>query len=57
MSPLAGVAALDLLCARHYRPVEISNVLYRPVENPRLKTAPISECVLRARKRRNSGPI
>ena len=34
VSPLAGVAALDLLCARGYRPVEISNVLYRPVEKP-----------------------
>ena len=34
VSPLAGVAALDLLCARQYRPVEISNVLYRPVEKP-----------------------
>ena len=29
VSPLAGVAALDLLCARNYRPVEISSVLYR----------------------------
>jgi GNAT superfamily N-acetyltransferase len=34
VSPLAGVAALDLLCARHYRPIEISNVMYRPVEKP-----------------------
>ncbi len=34
VSPLAGVAALDLLCARGYRPIEISNVLYRPVEKP-----------------------
>lgn len=32
--PLAGVAAVDLLCARGYRPVEISSVLYRPVEPP-----------------------
>ena len=32
--PLAGTAALDLLCARGYRPLEISNVLFRPVENP-----------------------
>jgi GNAT superfamily N-acetyltransferase len=32
VSPLAGVAALDLLCAREYRPIEISNVMYRPVE-------------------------
>jgi GNAT superfamily N-acetyltransferase len=34
VSPLAGVAALDLLCARNYRPIEISSVLYRPVEKP-----------------------
>ena len=39
VSPLAGVAALDLLCARRYRPIEISNVLYRPVEKP-----PASDC-------------
>jgi len=32
VSPFAGVAALDMLCARNYRPIEISNVLYRPVE-------------------------
>ncbi len=34
VSPLAGVAALDLLCARGYKPVEISSVLYRAVEKP-----------------------
>lgn len=34
VSPLAGVAALNLLCARNYRPIEISSVLYRAVENP-----------------------
>ena len=34
VSPLAGVAALDLLCARGYRPIEISSVLYRVVEKP-----------------------
>ena len=34
VSPLVGVAALDLLCARHYRPIEISNVMFRPVEEP-----------------------
>jgi GNAT superfamily N-acetyltransferase len=34
VSPLAGVAALDLLCGRNYRPVEISSVLYRSVEEP-----------------------
>jgi len=31
MSPLAGVAAFDLLCSRGYRPIEISSVLYQPV--------------------------
>ncbi|WP_180542296.1 GNAT family N-acetyltransferase [Nevskia soli] len=34
VSPFAGVAALDLLCARAYRPIEISSVMYRPVEVP-----------------------
>src|SRR5512141_1173704 len=32
VSPFAGVATLDLLCRRNYRPIEISNVLYRSVE-------------------------
>ncbi len=35
VSPYAGVATLTLLCARQYRPVEISNVLYRAVEPSR----------------------
>ena len=34
MSPLVGSAALSLLCARRYRPIEISNVMYRPTEKP-----------------------
>ncbi len=34
VSPMAGVAALDLLCARNYRPIEISSVLYQPIEQP-----------------------
>jgi GNAT superfamily N-acetyltransferase len=34
VSPLVGVAALDLLCTRNYRPIEISSVLYQPVEKP-----------------------
>jgi GNAT superfamily N-acetyltransferase len=34
VSPFAGAAALELLCSRNYRPVEISNVLYRSVEQP-----------------------
>jgi GNAT superfamily N-acetyltransferase len=38
VSPLAGVPALDLLCSRGYRPIELSSVLYRPVEPPAAKT-------------------
>jgi GNAT superfamily N-acetyltransferase len=34
VSPLAGVATLDLLCARGYRPVELSSVLHQPVALP-----------------------
>lgn len=34
VSPHAGVAALNLLCSRKYRPLELSNVLYREVERP-----------------------
>ncbi|MGA2047503.1 MAG: GNAT family N-acetyltransferase [Terracidiphilus sp.] len=34
VSPMAGAATLDLLCARNYRPFDVSNVLYRPVESP-----------------------
>ena len=37
--PMAGAATLDLLCARNYRPFEISNVLYRVVEKPEAKSA------------------
>lgn len=35
VSPFAGVAALDLLCARQYRPIEISSVMYQTVEPPK----------------------
>jgi GNAT superfamily N-acetyltransferase len=34
VSPLAGIATLDLLCTRGYRPIELSSVLHRPVEPP-----------------------
>jgi GNAT superfamily N-acetyltransferase len=34
VSPLAGVATMGLLCARGYRPMEISSVLYQLVETP-----------------------
>jgi hypothetical protein len=37
VSPHAGVAALGLLCARQYKPAEISNVMVRPVEKPMAK--------------------
>lgn len=37
VSPLAGVATLDLLCARGYRPLEISSVLYQPLIDGRGK--------------------
>jgi GNAT superfamily N-acetyltransferase len=39
VSPLAGVTALDLLCSRNYRPIEISSVLFRPLENLDASTA------------------
>jgi GNAT superfamily N-acetyltransferase len=32
--PLAGVQALDLLCARRYRPIEIASVLYQFIPEP-----------------------
>lgn len=32
--PLVGVEALGLLCERGYRPIEVSNVMYRAVEAP-----------------------
>jgi hypothetical protein len=42
VSPFAGPEVLDLLCRRNYRPVEINNVLYRPVEPPQdTQLAPI----------------
>jgi GNAT superfamily N-acetyltransferase len=34
VSPLAGIPAMDLLCSRGYRPIELSSVLHRPVELP-----------------------
>jgi GNAT superfamily N-acetyltransferase len=34
VSPFAGVAALEMLCSRNYRPIEISSVLFRTVEPP-----------------------
>jgi GNAT superfamily N-acetyltransferase len=37
VSPLAGIATMDLLCSRGYRPIELSSVLHRPVELPGAK--------------------
>src|SRR5271156_1083233 len=37
VSPLAGIATLDLLCARGYRPIEVSSVLHQPVDRPTTK--------------------
>jgi hypothetical protein len=34
VSPFAGVAALDLLCRRGYRPIELSSVMFQPVLEP-----------------------
>jgi GNAT superfamily N-acetyltransferase len=34
VSPFAGADALDLLCRRNYRPVEITNVLYTSIGRP-----------------------
>jgi len=37
VSPFAGIATIDLLCARGYRPIELSSVLHRPVVRPATK--------------------
>jgi hypothetical protein len=55
MCPLAGTAALDLLCARGYRPLEISNVLFRPVENPATTGREVFACVWWEPGRRRPG--
>jgi GNAT superfamily N-acetyltransferase len=34
VSPFAGVAAMDLLCQRGYRPIELSSVMFQPVVQP-----------------------
>lgn len=34
VSPFAGIATLQLLCTRKYRPIELSSVLYQAVELP-----------------------
>lgn len=35
ISPHIGITGLRLLCARGYRPSEVSNVMHRPVEQPK----------------------
>jgi len=40
VSPHAGIIAVDMLCSRNYRPIEISNVLYRNVEEPAAEDQP-----------------
>lgn len=45
VSPLVGPSALQLLCARGYLPIEVSNVLFRSIEKP----GPASESNLRVR--------
>ncbi len=37
VSPFAGIATIDLLCARGYRPIELSSVLHQPVVRPATK--------------------
>jgi GNAT superfamily N-acetyltransferase len=39
VSPFAGIATLQLLCDRNYKPLELSNVMYRSVEQPANATA------------------
>jgi GNAT superfamily N-acetyltransferase len=51
VSPLAGIPTLDLLCARGYRPIELSSVMYRPVDRPgtgenTARVAAAEECAL-----------
>jgi GNAT superfamily N-acetyltransferase len=36
VSPHVGVAALDLLCSRGYKPLELSNVMFRSIEAPQV---------------------
>lgn len=39
VSPLAGIATTDLLCARGYRPIELSSVMHRQIERPAAEDA------------------
>ena len=42
VSPFAGAATLQLLCASGYHPIEVSDVLYRPIELP-FETVPAEQ--------------
>ena len=43
VSPFAGIDALNLLCERRYRPIELSSVMYRTTEEtPPIPEGPIS---------------
>ena len=55
VSPLAGIATLDLLCARGYRPIELSSVLHQPVDRPGTQELNTVTVRLAARKRRSYG--
>ena len=45
--PLAGVPTLDLLCARGYRPIEISSVLYQPIAS--VSSSPVGSTAIHVR--------
>lgn len=54
MSPMAGVAAFDLLCSRNYKPIELSNVLYQPI----VATEPLNSSGIHVRPiRRDEGAL
>ena len=40
VSPFAGTATADLLCARGYRPIELSSVMYQPLTAPDKNISP-----------------
>ena len=37
VSPFAGLATLEMLCERGYRPEELSSVMYQPIQAPAVK--------------------
>jgi hypothetical protein len=56
VSPFAGVETLHLLCCRNYRPVELSNVLYKKVENNETEPAPHIQTRIAGSENYNYGP-